>query len=314
MSVLVIAPHPDDESIGCGGTLALHAARGERVVVASSSPRASSGCASCRPPRRGACARPRRRAPPGCSGSPRCTSCGSPTGIWATTWRTRRARCARCWPRSRSARLRAARRGVAPRPPGRAPHPAPRDGRRRGRARGAAALRGVDAAGRVRPIEDVGATMARKLAAVRCHRSQLATFRYDRAVRGLERVPRRPRGAVRTTRGPSPSPLTTGRRRSRRTGPRAPMTITHPSTVARARRCASGPAPPASSCTRAARAPRPRRHVRHLPPRRGRRRVPARDVVERDLAAMAEAGINAVRTYTVPPRWLLDAAQRHGCA
>jgi GT2 family glycosyltransferase len=39
---------------------------------------------------------------------------------------------------------------------------------------------------------------------------------------------------------------------------------------------------------------------------------PARDVVERDLAAMAEAGINAVRTYTVPPRWLLDAAQRHG--
>jgi hypothetical protein len=29
---------------------------------------------------------------------------------------------------------------------------------------------------------------------------------------------------------------------------------------------------------------------------------------------MAEAGINAVRTYTVPPRWLLDAAQRHGCA
>jgi LmbE family N-acetylglucosaminyl deacetylase len=34
-------------------------------------------------------------------------------------------------------------------------------------------------------VEDVGATMARKLAAVRCHRSQLATFRYDRAVRGL---------------------------------------------------------------------------------------------------------------------------------
>src|SRR5437868_2164355 len=36
------------------------------------------------------------------------------------------------------------------------------------------------------------------------------------------------------------------------------------------------------------------------------------DVVERDFAQMAANGINAVRTYTVPPRWLLDTAQRHG--
>ena len=27
---------------------------------------------------------------------------------------------------------------------------------------------------------------------------------------------------------------------------------------------------------------------------------------------MAAAGINSVRVYTVPPRWLLDAALRHG--
>ena len=39
---------------------------------------------------------------------------------------------------------------------------------------------------------------------------------------------------------------------------------------------------------------------------------PAGDALERDFAAMADAGINAVRTYTVPPRSLLDAAQRHG--
>src|SRR5256714_4978569 len=36
------------------------------------------------------------------------------------------------------------------------------------------------------------------------------------------------------------------------------------------------------------------------------------DVVERDFAQMAANSLNAVRTYTVPPRWLLDAAQRHG--
>src|SRR5439155_24109856 len=36
---------------------------------------------------------------------------------------------------------------------------------------------------------------------------------------------------------------------------------------------------------------------------------PCAEVVARDFAAMAATGINAVRTYTAPPRWLLDAAQ-----
>ncbi len=33
-------------------------------------------------------------------------------------------------------------------------------------------------------------------------------------------------------------------------------------------------------------------------------------VVEQDFALMAANGLNAIRTYTVPPSWLLDAAQQ----
>ena len=36
------------------------------------------------------------------------------------------------------------------------------------------------------------------------------------------------------------------------------------------------------------------------------------DQVEQDFGMMARNGINAVRLYTVPPRWLLDLADPHG--
>ncbi len=36
------------------------------------------------------------------------------------------------------------------------------------------------------------------------------------------------------------------------------------------------------------------------------------DAVECDFAQMVESGINVVRVYTVPPRWMLDCAARHG--
>ena len=35
-------------------------------------------------------------------------------------------------------------------------------------------------------------------------------------------------------------------------------------------------------------------------------------VVSGDFAAMAAAGVNSVRLYTAPPRWLLDLAHEHG--
>jgi len=35
-------------------------------------------------------------------------------------------------------------------------------------------------------------------------------------------------------------------------------------------------------------------------------------LVSDDFAQMASVGINAIRTYTVPPKWLLDSAARHG--
>jgi len=36
------------------------------------------------------------------------------------------------------------------------------------------------------------------------------------------------------------------------------------------------------------------------------------ELVERDFGEMAANGLNAVRLYTVPPRWMLDTAARHG--
>ena len=40
--------------------------------------------------------------------------------------------------------------------------------------------------------------------------------------------------------------------------------------------------------------------------------LPPAAVVERDLRAMVASGFNAVRTYTVPPRWMLDMAREIG--
>src|SRR5262245_30390843 len=47
-------------------------------------------------------------------------------------------------------------------------------------------------------------------------------------------------------------------------------------------------------------------------PRAAGDEYPAPDVVSRDFSEMTASGVNAVRTYTVPPRWFLDLASMHG--
>jgi GT2 family glycosyltransferase len=55
------------------------------------------------------------------------------------------------------------------------------------------------------------------------------------------------------------------------------------------------------------------RGVTYGPFRPGRDGIPYDpDRTDEDFARMAAEGINAVRTYTTPPRWLLDTAARHG--
>lgn len=39
---------------------------------------------------------------------------------------------------------------------------------------------------------------------------------------------------------------------------------------------------------------------------------PTREIVQNDLALMAKYGFNCVRTYTVPPQYLLDLAIAYG--
>src|SRR5215210_1566455 len=42
------------------------------------------------------------------------------------------------------------------------------------------------------------------------------------------------------------------------------------------------------------------------------RQFPTRDAVEKDLSLMATNGFNSVRTYTVPPKYVLDLALKYG--
>jgi LmbE family N-acetylglucosaminyl deacetylase len=187
-SVLVIAPHPDDEAIGCGGTLCLHAQRGDRIQVAflTSGERGIPGAAG---PIAGAVREGEARAAGQVLGLDgiaflRLPDLGLQERIGSAAQHLHEV--------------------LQSQPPGIIYLPHPEDDHPDHQA----ALPLVRAAlarfsGRTLPelrlyevwspmtrhgwAEDISPFMAQKLRAVRCYQSQLQLFRYDRAVQGLNR-------------------------------------------------------------------------------------------------------------------------------
>jgi LmbE family N-acetylglucosaminyl deacetylase len=191
--VLVIAPHPDDESLGCGGTISLLCRRGDlvQVVFLTSGERGVEGL----PPQEARALREAEARQAGAVlGVNHVAFLRLPDGGVAGNIEPGGARLAQM---------------LGGRRPGLLflPHPGDEHADHK------AALPLVAAAWRTLPggpppqlwgyevwtplasygwAEDVSPVMAQKLRAVRCHRSQLGSFRYDRAVRGLNQY----RGAL----------------------------------------------------------------------------------------------------------------------
>ena len=184
--VLVVAPHPDDESIGCGGAVCLHRERGERVrvVFLTSGERGLMGISP-------DAARATREA--------EAAEAAEILGLEEIFFlRLPDLGVAE------NAGAAAARLGevLQAHPPGLVylPHPdedhpdhavtlaVVRAALARLGGRPLPELRGYEVWTPMRRYgwpEDVTRFMARKLRAVRCYRSQLRDFHYDRAVRGL---------------------------------------------------------------------------------------------------------------------------------
>jgi N-acetylglucosamine malate deacetylase 1 len=187
--VLVVAPHPDDESIGCGGAVCLHLQRGERVGVAflTSGERGVEGAG---PERARAIREAEALEALGVLGVEeshflRLPDLGLSGEVAPGAELLRRVLEAE-WPEviylphpgeshpDHQAALPLVRASLAGFPPTR-PRPE---------------LRAYEVWTPMEHYdwpEDVSAVMARKLQAVRCYRSQLGTFRYDDAVEGLGR-------------------------------------------------------------------------------------------------------------------------------
>jgi len=185
MRVLVIAPHPDDESIGCGGAVCLHVGQGNRVAVVfltsgergltrlppEEAQRVREGEAEAAAEILGLAALTFLRCPDGAVGE---AIVAAADGLRAVLARETPERIylphPREWHPDHQASLpvlRAAMQGSGAPAPELVTYevwtPLPEYDR----------------------VEDITGVMRRKLQAVRCHRSQLEDLRYDRAIRGL---------------------------------------------------------------------------------------------------------------------------------
>ena len=185
MNILVIAPHPDDETIGCGGALCRHAAKDDRVVAVF----LTSGELGLKHlPREQAWAIREREA----KAAAKILGLARVEFLRQADWTVgdHVAETARA--------LRPILKREAPRliylPHPNEWHPDHRAALAvlraalRGAKRLAPELRGYEVWTPLAEhdhVEDITAVMPRKLRALRAHRSQLSEFNYERAVRGL---------------------------------------------------------------------------------------------------------------------------------
>lgn len=184
-TVMVVAPHPDDESIGCGGVISLHAARGDRLVVVF----LTSGELGLKGLPREQAWRVRERE---------AEAAAAVLGISALTFLRQSDWLVKDAIAETTSRLRPILQREAPQviyvPHEREWHP--------DHQASPVILRGTLADSTIpRPtlfgyeiwtplsnwdwVEDVTKVMRQKMQAIRCYRSQLEQFRYDRAIRGL---------------------------------------------------------------------------------------------------------------------------------
>jgi LmbE family N-acetylglucosaminyl deacetylase len=185
MNVLVIAPHPDDEAIGCGGSICLHAARGDRVAaVFLTSGELGLKHLPCEEARL-----IREREAEAAAGV---------LGLAALTFLRLPDWYVGDWLGEAAAALAPV---LAREAPGRVYLPHAGEWHPDHRASLPIARAALRDSGLPPPVllayevwtplaeyddgEDITPVLSRKLAAVRCHRSQVAQLRYDRAVRGL---------------------------------------------------------------------------------------------------------------------------------
>src|SRR5262245_10748123 len=185
MNVLIVAPHPDDEAIGCGGALSLHAARGDRISAVF----LTSGELGLQHLAREAAWRIREEE---------ARNAAKVLGLVETHF----LRCPDWHLNENLADTAGLLQPVLDSEEPRViyfPHPQDDhpDHRATGRILGMTLPHcntrpeGLYAYEVWSPlpahdrVEDISAVMARKLRAVRCYRSQLSVFHYDRAVRGL---------------------------------------------------------------------------------------------------------------------------------